>query len=290
MLLLPALAVLAVFFVAPAVSNVVLAFQDVTLFQLGVGGAWVGLANFVSVLTDDLTALALRNTVLLLTAGTVLPRLALGLGLALLLNARVIRRWRLAGLSRALLIIPWATPPVVAVAAWKWLLHPRFGVANQIAVELGVLDQGIPWLLQTSTVWLGIIATVTWQGLPFVAISMLAGLQAIPREVYEAAQVDGASGWQTLRHVTLPLLAPVTVVIALLTTIWTYNNFVYVWLLTGGGPGDYTQVLATQLYTEAFVNYDFGKGAAIGVLMTAIMVLFSVVYFRFVVSARVRPS
>jgi multiple sugar transport system permease protein len=119
-----------------------------------------------------------------------------------------------------------------------------------------------------------------WRELPFVVISLLAGLQSIPGELYEAARIDGASEWGLIWHITLKLLRPVLAVVTLLITIWTFNNFLYVWLTTRGGPGQATQVLATQMYTEAFINYKLGYGAAVGVLMSVLMLVFAVAYFN----------
>jgi multiple sugar transport system permease protein len=280
LLLLPALLILALFFFWPALYNFLLSFQRISLFDLAKGGTWIGLSNFVELAGDPLAALALKNTVLWLTMATVVLRLGLGLGLALLLDASVLRRWRLSGLARSMMLIPWVTPPVVAIAAWKWLLHPRYGAINQILVETGLIHDGIPFLVKTSTVWWAIVAIVVWRELPFVAISLLAGLQSIPGELYDAARVDGASEIRLFWHITLPLLRPVLVVVTLLTVIWTYNNFVYVWLTTQGGPGNFTHVLATEMYTEAFTNYRMGYGAAVGVLMSAIMLIFSIIYFQ----------
>jgi multiple sugar transport system permease protein len=121
---------------------------------------------------------------------------------------------------------------------------------------------------------------VVWRELPFVVISLLAALQSMPPEIYEAARIDGASEWQLIRRITLPLLRPVLAVVTLLTTIWTFNNFLYVWLTTRGGPGESTHVLATQMYTEAFTNYKLGYGASVGVLMSVIMLVFAIVYFN----------
>jgi multiple sugar transport system permease protein len=278
-LVLPALVILLSFFLYPFLYNVALSFQEISLFQLAKGGKWVGMANFIELSKHPLTRLTLKNTILWLTIATVGLRIVIGMGFALLLNASVLRRWRLMGLARSLTLIPWVTPPVVAVAAWKWLLHPRYGAINQILLELRIIDSSIPFLLKVSTVWGAVITIIVWRELPFVIISLLAGLQSIPGELYEAACVDGASGRQLFRHVTLPMLKPVLVILIMLTTIWTYNNFVYVWLSTQGGPGNYTQVLATQMYTEAFVNYRLGYGASVGVLMSFIMLVFAIVYF-----------
>lgn len=282
LLLVPALGLLFFFFLWPATYNFILSLQKISMFQLARGGEWIGIANYVELVQDPLTHLTLRNTIFWLTFMTVALRLVLGMLFALLLDADVLRRWRISWLARSLVLIPWVTPPVVAVAAWKWLLHPRFGAINQLLIELGVIHDGIPFLVRTSTVWWAIVAIVVWRELPFVIISIVAGLQSIPLDLYDAARVDGASEARVFWHVKLPLLRPVLVIVTLLTVIWTYNNFVYVWLTTQGGPGDFTHVLATQMYSEAFTNYRLGYGAAVGVLMSVTMLVFSVVYFVFV--------
>jgi multiple sugar transport system permease protein len=281
-LLAPAFVVLALFFFGPALYNVLLSFQRVSFFELAKGGTWAGLDNYVTFLRDPQTRDSLFNTVFWLTGVTVALRLVLGLILALLVDASALKRYRLSALARSLLLLPWVTPPVVAVAAWQWLLHPRYGAVNQIMVDLGLLREGVPVMAQTSTVWWGLVAIIVWREVPFVAITLLAGLQAIPHELNEAARIDGASERGVFRQITLPLLAPVIGIVTLLTTIWTFNNFLYVWLATRGGPGTFTQVLATQLYNEAFFNYRFGTGAATGVVMCLIMLAFTLVYFRFV--------
>ena len=279
LLLAPALLILVLLFLAPAAYNFALSFQDISFFEIN-EGRWNGLDNYVRLFRDPTTRVALFNTVFWLTGVTVVIRLILGLGLALLVNNPVLTKYRVSALARSMLLLPWITPPVVAVAAWQWILHPRYGAVNQILLELGATDQGVPVFAQTSTVWWGIVAIITWRELPFVAISFLAGLQAIPHELYEAARIDGATERGMFRHITLPLLTPIIALVAMLSVIWTFNNFVYVWLTTRGGPGTFTQVLSTQLYTEAFFNYRLGVGAAIGVMMSLVMTLFAVVYYR----------
>jgi multiple sugar transport system permease protein len=280
LLIAPAVLVLSAFFLFPGFFNVGLSFLRISLFELRQGGTYIGLGNYVELLQDERFYLSLGNTLFWLTAMTVIVRLVLGFGLALLVNSPILRRLRLAGVARGLLLIPWVTPPVVAVAAWQWLLHPRFGAVNQVMVDLGILNQGVPFLVQTSTVWIAIGIIIVWREVPFVSISILAGLQGIPTELYESVRVEGASSIQTFRYLTLPLLRPVIAITTMLTTIWTFNNFLYVWLTTRGGPGNFTQVLATEMYTQAFTNYRLGYGAAIGVMMTVIMILFAIVYFR----------
>ena len=281
LLIVPSLLVLSLFFLFPGFFNVILSFLRISLFGLNRGGTYVGLDNYLELIRDPRFYLALANTVLRLTLATVAARLVIGMGLALLVNAPVLKRWGVAGVARGLLLLPWVTPPVVAVAAWQWLLHPRFGAVNKTLLETGLVNQGVPFLVQTSTVWPAIGIIIVWREVPFVAISILAGLQGIPTELYESARVEGAGTVQLFRYVTLPLLKPVLAITSLLVTIWTFNNFLYVWLTTRGGPGNFTHVLATEMYTQAFTNYRLGYGATVGVMMTLIMVLFSTLYFRY---------
>lgn len=280
LLLTPALLVMALLFLFPAIYNVVLAFQRLTPYDAPGDAVWVGLQNFRDVLSDPQTGRSALNTVFWLTAITVAIRLVAGMGLALLLQSPVLERWRLRGVCRTLVLVPWMIPPVVAVASWKWLLDANSGVLNQVLVQTGLIDSGIPFLAQTSTVWWSVITILVWRELPFVVIVLMAGLQGIPKEQYEAASLDAVNRWQSFRFITIPNLRPVLTVIVLMTVIQTFNNFVYVWLSTGGGPGTYTQVLATQLYSAAFVSNSLGEGAAIGLLMSAVMAVFALAYLR----------
>ncbi|WP_193636137.1 carbohydrate ABC transporter permease [Brachybacterium subflavum] len=276
----PALLVIGLLFLIPSVYNVVLAFQHLTPYQSPGEAEAAGLENFTDLWSSGDLPHAALNTVLWLTAATVVLRLGIGLGLALALESPILRRWRLRGVSRTIILIPWMVPQVVAIAAWRWILDGSTGVLNQALTGLGLIDQGVPFLAQTSTVWWSIIAIIVWRELPFVVMVLVAGLQSIPAEQYEAAAVDGAGRWASWRSVTVPHLRPVLTVVVLVTVIQTFNNFVYVWLTTGGGPGNATAVLATELYSAAFFDNDLGAGAAIGLLMTAIMAIFAVVYLR----------
>lgn len=281
LLLTPTLVLLTALFAIPAGYNVWLALHEVTPYDALGDGEFVGLTNFVSVFTDPQTWSSGRNTVLWLTLVTVVLRLGLGVGLAILLQQPVLRRFRLVGLARTIVLLPWMIPPTVAVAAWKWLLDGRTGLVNKALVQSGVIDQPIPFFGEVATVWPSIAAVMVWRELPFVVIAFMAGLQAIPTDQYEAASIDGANSWRSFWYVTLPNLRPVLVVVALMITIGSFNNFIYVWLTTGGGPGTYTQVLATQLFSSAFVDNELGKGAAIGLLMSGFM-LFVAAFYLFV--------
>ncbi|MCC7447886.1 MAG: sugar ABC transporter permease [Anaerolineae bacterium] len=290
LLMLPALVVISLFFFGPALYNVTLSFQRITLFELAKGGQWVGLDNYTAILRDRNFVPLLVNTLFWLTGVTVALRLVLGFGFALLLNSAALRRWRLTGLARSLVLIPWVTPPVVAVAVWQWLVHPRYGAINQLMMDARLIESGIPFLSSASTAWYVIVAIFVWRELPFVVISLLAGMQAIPDELYEAARIDGCNSFNLLRFITIPILRPIFVVVTLLTIIWSFNNFIYVWLTTHGGPGNATQVLTTQMYLESFVNYRMGLGAAVGVLMSVLMTVFAIVYFSTTLKRSIGPA
>ncbi|WP_345483084.1 sugar ABC transporter permease [Actinopolymorpha pittospori] len=283
-LLSPALVVIGVLFLFPAIYNVVLAFQKLTPYDAPGDATWVGWSNFAALLHNPETGQSAFNTVFRLTAITVAIRLVIGMALALLLQSQVLHRWKLRGVARTMVLVPWMIPPVVAVASWRWLLDANTGVLNQVLVATGMIDRGVPFLANTGTVWWSVIAILVWRELPFVVIVLLAGLQSIPKDQYEAAALDSAGAWGSFRYVTLPHLRPVVTVVVLMTVIQTFNNFVYVWLATGGGPGTYTQVLATQLYSAAFIGNSLGQGAAIGLVMSAVMAVFALAYLR--VSAR----
>ncbi|MBE1608679.1 ABC transporter permease subunit [Actinopolymorpha pittospori] len=261
-----------------------LAFQKLTPYDAPGDATWVGWSNFAALLHNPETGQSAFNTVFRLTAITVAIRLVIGMALALLLQSQVLHRWKLRGVARTMVLVPWMIPPVVAVASWRWLLDANTGVLNQVLVATGMIDRGVPFLANTGTVWWSVIAILVWRELPFVVIVLLAGLQSIPKDQYEAAALDSAGAWGSFRYVTLPHLRPVVTVVVLMTVIQTFNNFVYVWLATGGGPGTYTQVLATQLYSAAFIGNSLGQGAAIGLVMSAVMAVFALAYLR--VSAR----
>jgi multiple sugar transport system permease protein len=206
------------------------------------------------------------------------------LGLAFLLNSQTLRRWRLTTVARIMLIVPWATPPVVAIIVWRWMLDPRVGSINGLLVAIGAIDQPVPFLADAGWVWPAIITIITWNTLPLVTLTFLASLQSLSSELIEAAEIDGASRFQILRYIYLPHLKPAIIVMVLMSTFWTFNNFVYVWLTTGAGPGLYTNVMATEVYIKGFIDGRLGYSAATGVVMATIMTAFGLVYLRVIAS------
>lgn len=281
LLVLPTIVVVLGFYVLPAVFNIVLSVRDVSIFNMSQWGTgWAGLGNLRKLLDVENIGHILWNTTVWLTAVTVVVRVVLGLGLAILLDSALMRRRGVSVIARALVILPWTVPPVAAVLVWQFLLQPNYGAINQVLAGIGVLPPGgIPWLQQIGTVWIAIDAIVVWRELPLSVLLFLAGLQTINPELYEAARVDGAGWWRQITSITIPLLKPVTVVVVLLTIIWTYSNFVYVWLTTRGGPGNATDVLGTAIYRQGFAEYDIGLSAVTAVVGMLIMACFAVVYF-----------
>jgi arabinogalactan oligomer / maltooligosaccharide transport system permease protein len=236
---------------------------------------FVGLDNFTAILKDQIFWDRLSWTVTW-TAGCVVLTFAIGLGLAVMLNRRFAGRT----LYRSLLILPWAVPAFVSVFAWRLLYNERNGILNKI-LDGGGID-AVPWLNDPTMAKISVIAVNIWLGVPFMLVALLGGLQSIPGELYEAAEMDGAGPWQRFRHITLPGLRSVSSTVVLLSTIWTFNMFPVIFLLTRGGPGDSTEILVTYAYRLSFVNSprDFAGASAWGVLILLILMLFAAVYRR----------
>ena len=289
-MLAPAFVILALFYVYPTVQNLAQSFTDLSLLGLKRGGRFVGLDNYREFVDSREFGHLLFNTVVWLTVLSVGVRLLLGLGMALLLNSRLLARWRLATVAKLAVLVPWATPPIVAVVVWRWMLEPQNGIVNAVLRDLHLVDDPVAFFADLRTVWPSVVMVIVWNTVPIIALSLLASLQSIPDELNEAAALDGASRWQQFRYITLPFLMPTIVVLTLMSVFWTFNNFVYVWLATGAGPGTFTNVLATEVYIKGFVDFRLGYSSAVGVVMAAVMAVFGVVYYRFVAPRELKDS
>jgi arabinogalactan oligomer/maltooligosaccharide transport system permease protein len=235
---------------------------------------FVGLRNYVDILTSAAFLTRLTWTVVW-TVACVTLHVGIGMGLALLLNRPV----RLRGMYRMLLVLPWAVPAFVSAFIWRYLLNGEFGVVNAMLRAAGFA--GISWLDDPFWAKVSVIACNVWLGVPFMMLALLGGLQSIPREQYEAAEVDGASAWQRFRNITLPGLRPVTSTVVLLGTIWTFNQFPVIFLLTRGGPGGSTEILVTYAYRQAFEGIrNYSGSASWGLVILALLVILAVVYRR----------
>lgn len=236
---------------------------------------FIGLENFRNALQDEVFWISLRHTAIWI--GVTIPaQLLLGLVTALLLNQHF--PWR--PVARALIIIPWALPSVVIALMWAWIYDSNYGVANEFLLRLGLIQRAIPWLADPDTALFSIILTLTWQGFPFFAVMILAGLQSIPKSYYEAASIDGASAWRQFWHITLPGIAGVMMTAVLLRMIWVANSFDVIFVMTGGGPGYSTYTLPLYAFLKARTNLDFGYGSALAVMFTALLMILVLIYLR----------
>jgi len=272
--LAPALLLLLILLVYPVGQVVRMSFFEVTPRVQ----RWVGLENY-RVLAGNLAFWgALQNTVWF-TIGSVALHLGIGMALALLLHSRIDARVR--NVFRGLLIVPWLFAPTVAGMIWVLIFNP-FGVLNGFLTTLGLLHDTatINWLGDPRTSLLAVTSVNVWRAFPFAMVMLLAGLQAIPDELYEAAAIDGSNAVQQFRFVTLPSLRGVILTMALLDFIWTFRAFDLVYVMTGGGPVDSSQVLATSIYFDAFQKFQFGYASAEAIAMLVILLAGSLVYVR----------
>jgi len=227
---------------------------------------FIGLANYAAALGDPVFWESLWHSLVWVVCAVSL-QFTLGFATALLLNRAF--AWR--GVARALVVVPWALPSVIIGLIWTWMLDFNLGVLNVLGVRLGLLSASVPWLAQLDTAMAGVILAVVWQGFPFFAITLLAGLQAIPAEHYEAAEIDGAGTVAQFRHITLPGLAEVMVTALLLRMIWVANSLDLILVMTGGGPGTATQTLPLHAFLTAWSGGNYGRGSALAVVLTLVL-------------------
>ena len=247
---------------------------DIRLIRPGVE-PFVGLGNYLEQLTSgDFWAATWRA--LYFTIVTTALELGFGMGLALLMDQPLRWRW----LLRTMVILPWALPTIVNALMWRWIDNAEYGALNALLTQAGVLHAYQPWLSDSDlAMWMVIVADV-WKLTPLVAILLLAGLQSIDREVVEVARVDGAGPWQVFRHILLPLLTPVILILLVLRTMEAFKVFDLIWIMTHGGPANSTQTIAIYAYQTAYQGFDFGRGAALGYLIALVIMVLAAVYLR----------
>lgn len=264
------------FYVYPLFANVRMGFEDYTVASFYTGQApWVGLANYRAVLASPQFWPIVLNTVMF-TVGSLVFQFGIGLGLAVFFH----RRFRLNGVLRALLLVPWLLPLVVSGTVWRWMFDLDSGVINHTLVNLHLIQQPVPWLASTDMSLIAVTIVNIWVGIPFNMVILYGGLQAIPEPILEAAAVDGTTAWQRFRHITLPLLRPVTLVVLTLGLIYTLKVFDIIMIVTQGGPANSSHTLNTYAYALSFQRLAFGRGAAVGNLLILVAVVFAVLYLR----------
>lgn len=269
----PAELVLLIFLAYPFILGLWLGFTDTVV---GREGSFVGLENYQELLEDSAFRLTVFNT-FLYTVVAVLLKAVLGIGLAVVLN----RDFKAKGLVRAIVLLPWIVPTALSAICFWWLYDSTFSGISWVLMRLGLIDNMINFLGDPWNARFSLIAANVWRGIPFFTIGLLAGLQTISPELYEAADLDGASSWSKFRKITLPLITPLLAVVTAFSTIWTFADFQLIWIITKGGPAGATHVFGTLSFQRAMAGGHFGEGAAISNFMLPILVVCVLISFKY---------
>jgi len=272
LLVLPAVIYVLALLGFPLVLGIWYSLTDVTVAR---EGRFIGLRNFVEALHDPTFTLALRNTLIIASVATA-AKITLSVGLAFLL----LGAFRGRSLLRTLFVLPWTIPVALSTIAWKWMFHSQFSVVNWILLKVGLIDQSIQWLGTPLPAMFAVILVSTWRAVPFGTIVVMAGLTALPAEVIDAARVDGANWWQRFQRVIVPLIAPILFIAILFDLIFTLTELTVVFLLTGGGPVDQTQVLANYALQVGVPGSQLGLGAAIALFMLPVLLILTILALR----------
>ena len=269
-LLIPSLVLIALINIYPFATGFYYSLQDGTLLQMG---AFVGLHNYIDLMSRPEFLNALRFSAIFALFG-VFGSWALGLVLALLLNMDIPGR----GFFRVALLLPWILPSIVSIVSWRWMISDQTGLVNVLLSALGF--KPIFFLSTGPLATFSIIIVKIWRSYPFMMLSLLAALQTISLEIYEAASIDGASAWKSFRYITLPQLLPISVVLWILMTIWSVNDFETPWLLTQGGPSNATENLSVLSYRYTFLLNNVGLGASVAFFTMLVLMVFAIILLR----------
>jgi multiple sugar transport system permease protein len=275
LMLAPGILFLLAFVAYPFFYGIFLSLQDRRVANPGV---FVGLANFVSLAHDAVFWQVTRNTLMYVVVTTIL-KLSGGLGMALVMN----QKFRGRNLVRASLLLPFIVPTALSTVAWMWILDPTFSVVNWVLVHAGIIGSGFSWLGNASLAMWSLIVVNTWRGTPFYGITLLAGLQTISPDLYEAAAIDGASVTQRFLYVTLPVIKPVLVIVTIFSVIFTFGDFQLIYALTHGGPANATHVFSTWSFDIGMSAGQLGMGAAVALAILpalAVLIVGLTIYLR----------
>ncbi|KAM3101912.1 carbohydrate ABC transporter permease [Phormidesmis sp. 146-12] len=283
-LTVPALLVLALVFAYPILRAF---WQSLFVQNLGnqLNPSFTGLTNFGRMAQDGRFWGTLWNSAVF-TFSSVLLELIIGMGIALVLN----QTFRGRGIVRTIAILPWALPTALIALAWTWIFNDQYGVVNDILLRLGLIQNGINWLGNPTLAMISVIVADVWKTTPFISILLLAGLQSIPSDLYEAQAIDGASPWQSFRQITLPLLLPQVVIALLFRLAQAFGIFDLISVMTGGGPGGATETVSLYIYATVMRYLDFGYGAALVVVTFLLLVLVVAIASFFLTRSRARAA
>jgi ABC-type sugar transport system permease subunit len=270
-MILPALVVLSFFFAYPLIYEIYISFTDKTLSN---DGDFIGFKNYIRLLDNPEFVTAIFNSAVYVSF-VQMGKFTLGLGIAILLNQKM----RARGLWRGLVLVPYAIPGFVAFLIWRLIYHTEVGALNIFLQKIGLIDAPISFLGERDWAMASVIFSTIWRGFPFWAIMFLAALQAVPKELYEAAAVDGANAWHRFKNISLPGIRPVILIVFMLSTISTINSFEAIWLQTAGGPSDATVILPIFAY-RSLTNFNIGEASAAALSLVPISIVFSVLILR----------
>ncbi|MBI9044217.1 MAG: sugar ABC transporter permease [Anaerolineaceae bacterium] len=274
---LPAVFFIALVMLFPMAQSFWISLHDWEFLQPASEQIFSGFDNYLYILKDSAFQDSFRLT-MIFTVSAVVLEMVLALAIALLLNRDFWGR----GFVRTLALLPWAVPSVVNGIMWKWMLNPRYGALNGLLAAMGLIDRYIIWLGDKELAMFMVILADVWKETPFIMLLILAALQTIPKDLYEASKVDGANKLQNLFYITIPLIQPVIFVSIALRTIWALKSFDLIYTLTAGGPSNGTTVMGYYTYLKAFISLDFGKGSAVAYIMTLLVLVLVVIYQKLI--------
>ncbi len=269
----PSILLVVVIVMYPLLNGIFLSFHD--KYLLAADMSFIGARNYLELFRDPEFLKSLRVTAVFVIGGT-FAQLVMGILIAELIHHVPWGR----SLFRSLMLLPWAVPLIVTGIVWRWMYNDLYGVINFFLNKLGLIGIYEPWLGQTETALMAVMVAYIWRSVPFMILVILAGLQSIDTDLYEAASIDGASPLDRFRFITVPGLRPVILIGVLLTAIWSFQEFPIVWTMTKGGPAGATEILPIHVYLTAFIGNEFSYGAAMATIMFVVLLIFSVFYVR----------
>ena len=271
---MPVLILLLIMYGYPLIKSIIMSLQDYKLTSSG-SAPFNDFANFKKMFSDTDFLLLLKNSLIYVII-SVVAQFVLGLILALCLKTK----FRGRGIYQSIVFLPWAFSSFVVGLMFRWSFNGEYGVVNDILMRMGIIKENVAWLGTPGLSLAVVIIAMIWMGIPFFGIMILAALQSVPDDIYEAADIDGCGMFRKFFSLTLPYIKPTIIMTVLLRTIWIFNSFDLIVIITGGGPVNYSQTLPSYMYSKAFASYDFGLASAFGVLLIVILGIYAVLFLK----------
>lgn len=271
---MPVLILLLIMYGYPLIKSIIMSLQDYKLTSSG-SAPFNDFANFKKMFSDTDFLLLLKNSLIYVII-SVVAQFVLGLILALCLKTK----FRGRGIYQSIVFLPWAFSSFVVGLMFRWSFNGEYGVVNDILMKMGIIKENVAWLGTPGLSLAVVIIAMIWMGIPFFEIMILAALQSVPDDIYEAADIDGCGMFRKFFSLTLPYIKPTIIMTVLLRTIWIFNSFDLIVIITGGGPVNYSQTLPSYMYSKAFASYDFGLASAFGVLLIVILGIYAVLFLK----------